>query len=320
MKAAVPAVVEAVPRVPVYPEAVEAPIRSRLADYVELTKPKIAALALFTVAVGFVLGGGFRGNGWALAHTLLGAGLVAAGASALNQWLERRSDARMRRTADRPLPAGRLSPREVLAFGLLCGAAGTAYLALALDHWAAAAVAAVTFVWYVGLYTPLKRRTTLNTLVGAVPGALPPLIGWAAARGGLTWEAAPLFLILFLWQVPHFLAIAWIYRDQYARAGLRMLPAVDPTGRATARRMVGWCVALLPASLTPLLAGAVGPVYVAGAALLGAGFLAAALGFRRAPSVPAARRVLRASLVYLPGVLALLLLDGAAAWLWRWGH
>ena len=138
-------------------------------------------------------------------------------------------------------------------FGALLGAGGVAYLALTLGHWAAAATAAATFVLYVGVYTPLKSRTTLNTLVGAVPGALPPLIGWAAVRGGLTWEALPLFLIVFLWQVPHFLAIAWIYRDQYARAGLRMLPVFDRTGRGTGWRMVGYCLALLPASLAPLL-------------------------------------------------------------------
>jgi protoheme IX farnesyltransferase len=290
-------------------EATEAPARPRVADYLELTKPRVAVLVLFTVAVGALLASGPRVNGWVLLHTLLGTALVAGGASALNQWLERRSDAKMRRTENRPLPAGRLSAAEVLTFGGLLGAGGVAYLALALGHWAAAAVAALTFALYVGVYTPLKRVTTLNTLVGAVPGALPPLIGWAAARGGLTWAAAPLFLILFLWQVPHFLAIAWAYRDDYARAGLRMLPVFDRTGRATARRMVGWCVALLAASLTPPLFGPVGRVYLGGAAVLGLGFLAAALYFRRAPSAAAARLVLRASLVYLPGLLALLLLD-----------
>ncbi len=164
---------------------------------------------------------------------------------------------------------------------------------------------------YVGVYTPLKSRTTLNTLIGAVPGALPPLIGWAAVRGGLTWEAAPLFLIVFLWQVPHFLAIAWIYREQYARAGLRMQPCYDSTGkRGTGWRMVGYCLVLLPVSLAPLLFGG-GMVYGLSAGLLGVGFLASAIGFLRTPSTPRAWRVLRVSLLYLPAVFALLLLDAA---------
>jgi protoheme IX farnesyltransferase len=264
-------------------------------------------MALFTVAVGALLAGGLQIHPLVLLNTLIGAGLVAAGASALNQWLERRIDARMARTENRPLPAGRLDPREALAFGVLLGVGGAVYLLLSLGRWEAAAVAAATFFLYVGVYTPLKTRTTLNTLVGAVPGALPPLIGWAAVRG-LSWEAAPLFLILFLWQLPHFLAIAWIYRDQYARAGLQMLPVDDRTGRGTAWRMIGYCVALLAASLTPLAGGTVGWVYVIGAVLLGLGFLATAWSFGRTPSKATARRVLRASLVYLPGLLALWLL------------
>ena len=285
--------------------------RPRIADYLELTKPRVAVLVLFTVAAGALLAGGSHVNGLALFHVLLGTALVAAGASTLNQLIERHSDAYMRRTENRPLPSGRLQPLEVLAFGVLLGVGGVAYLALTLDHWAAAVTAAVTFICYVGVYTPLKARTTLNTLVGAVPGALPPLIGWAAVRGGLTWEALPLFLIVFLWQVPHFLAIAWIYRDEYARAGLRMLPVYDRTGRGTGGRMIGYCLILLPASLTPLWFGTGGVVYGAGAVLLGVGFLASSAGFLRAPSTESARRVLRASLLYLPGVFALLLLDAA---------
>ncbi len=289
--------------------------RPRLADYLELTKPRVAVLVLFTVAAGALLAGGLHVNGLILFHVLLGTALVAAGASTWNQWIERRSDAHMRRTENRPLPAGRMQPMEVLVFGTLLGVGGVAYLALTLNHWAAAVTAAVTFVCYVGVYTPLKSRTTLNTLIGAVPGALPPLIGWAAVRGGLTWEALPLFLIVFLWQVPHFLAIAWIYRDQYARAGLRMLPVYDRTGRGTGWRMVGYCAVLLPASLTPLVLGTGGAVYAVGAALLGVAFLASSAGFLMAPSTMAARRVLRASLLYLPGVFALLLLDAALPWL-----
>ncbi len=293
------------------PSADHAPVARalrRIADYVALTKPRIAILVLFTVAAGALLAGHMSVAPWTLFHVLFGTTLVAAGASTLNQWIERAPDARMRRTEQRPLPAGRLRHVEALLFGAALGAGGVAYLALSLGHWAAAAVAAATFVLYVGAYTPLKSRTTLNTLVGAVPGALPPLIGWAAVRGGLTWEALPLFLIVFAWQVPHFLAIAWIYKDQYARAGLRMQPVFDRTGRGTGGRMVGWCLALLPVSLAPLAFGA-SVIYGAGAALLGLGFLASAAGFLAAPSTRQARRVLRASLLYLPGVFALLLLD-----------
>jgi protoheme IX farnesyltransferase len=279
------------------------------ADYLELTKPRVAVLVLFTVAIGFVLAGGSH-DLLALGHALLGTALVAAGASALNQLLERQSDARMKRTRNRPLPAGRLRPADVLVFGLLLGLGGTAYLAFALPHPAAALVAAVTFVCYVAVYTPLKRLTSVNTLVGAVPGALPPVIGWAAARGRLDWEAAGLFLILFLWQVPHFLAIAWIYRDDYARAGLRMLPVADRTGGLTGRCMVAYCLTLLGASVLPAACGWAGWVYLLGATALGLGFLGCALGFLHTTSLRQARWVLRASLLYLPLLLALLLLDG----------
>jgi protoheme IX farnesyltransferase len=285
--------------------------RNRLADYLELTKPRVTVLVLFTVAAGAVLAGAGRVPAGVLLHVLLGTALVAAGASALNQWLERHRDALMRRTENRPLPSGRLQPREVLLFGSALGVVGVAYLALTLSQPWAALVAAFTFATYVGVYTPLKTRTTANTLIGAVPGALPPLIGYTAVRGALTLEAAALFLILFTWQVPHFLAIAWTYRDEYARAGHRMLPVVDRAGRRTARQMVAWCVALLAAGAAPAWCGAAGPftpVYLAGALLLGLVFLASALRFRRDKSVRQARRVLRASLVYLPGLLALLLL------------
>ncbi len=214
----------------------------------------------------------------------------------------------MRRTQGRPLPAGRLLPAEALAFGLLLGLIGVVYLAI-LSHPAAAAVAAFTFAAYVGVYTPLKSRTSLNTLIGAVPGALPPVIGWCAVRGAITVEAVNLFLVLFLWQVPHFLAIAWIYREEYARAGLRMLPVEDRDGRCTAQQMVLYCLALLSISLTPTLLGAAGLLYFAGACVLGLVFVATTLAFQRVRSARHARRVLHASLVYLPALLALLLLD-----------
>jgi protoheme IX farnesyltransferase len=284
--------------------------RSRFVAYAELTKPRIALMVLFTVIIGAVLATGGRVELLLLLHTVVGTTLVAAGASTLNMYLERRLDARMRRTENRPLPAGRLRPREALLFGSALGVGGTAYLAVLLPQPWAALVAAVTFVTYVFVYTPLKRLTPLNTLVGAVPGALPPLIGWTAARGSLDVEAAGLFLIVFFWQVPHFLAIAWIYREDYARGGFLMLPVVDRRGAATARNMVLYCLALIPASLLPALGGHVGLVYAAGAVVLGLAFLACTLGFLRAPSTASARRVLRGSLLYLPAVLALLLVDG----------
>jgi protoheme IX farnesyltransferase len=282
-----------------------------------LTKPRIAALVLFTVAAGALFAAGRGTDPVVVFHAVFGTALVAAGASALNQLIEKDNDARMRRTAGRPLPAGRLQPRECLLFGLGTAAAGLLYLALSLSSPCAAVVAGMTFVSYVGIYTPLKARTPLNTLVGAVPGALPPVIGWAAVRGRVDQEAMTLFVILFLWQVPHFLAIAWIYRDEYARAGLCMLPSVDPDGTQTGRHMVTWCLALIPASLGPVLLHAAGPVYFAGAVGLGLGFLVPALAFRRARSLSRARRVVRTSLLYLPGLFALLLLDAALPWLTR---
>jgi protoheme IX farnesyltransferase len=284
--------------------------RTRVADYVELTKPRVAVLVLFTVAAGSMLAAGGYPDLSVLFHTLFGTALVAAGASALNQFLERDSDMLMRRTESRPLPAGRLQPIEVLGFGLSLGIVGVLYLAVFLNQPLAALVAALTFVSYVFVYTPLKRKTTLNTLIGAVPGALPPLIGWTAVRGSPDLEMMPLFVILFLWQVPHFLAIAWIHREDYGRAGLRMLPVVDPEGKLCAWQMLGYCLALVPASLAPMILGRAGPIYLVGALLLGLGFLAFAVAFARARSSGAARAVLRASLVYLPTLLALLLLDG----------
>jgi protoheme IX farnesyltransferase len=283
--------------------------RSRFADYLELTKPRIAVLVLFTVAAGYWLGSAGPTDLVGLLNTVAGTALVAAGASVLNQLLERHSDARMRRTDQRPLPAGRVLPAEALVFGLALGGLGLAYLALLVGQPLTVALAALTFVGYVVVYTPLKRLTVWNTLVGAVPGALPPVIGWSAARGALDAEIGAVFLILFLWQVPHFLAIAWIYREDYGRAGLRMLPVADAAGNRTARHMVGFCAALVLASLAPVLLYSAGPVYLVGAALLGVAFLAATLGFWCERTAAQARRVLRASLLYLPLVLALLLLE-----------
>jgi protoheme IX farnesyltransferase len=298
---------------PVLAEA--APLaRLRVAEYLDLTKPRIALLVLFTVAVGVLFASGPLLDIWLLINVVSGTALVAAGASALNQWLERDTDARMHRTENRALPSGRLQPMEALVFGWLLGVGGTLYLAVTLPTPWAAVLAAVTFIGYVFVYTPLKTRTTLNTLIGAIPGALPPIIGWVAVRGSIGGEAIALFLILFLWQIPHFLAIAWIYRADYGRAGLKMLPVVDPSGLMTGQRMIGYCLVLIPASLLPVTGGVVHPVYYLGAVLLGLMFLGSAVWFYCDRSIKSARRVLKASLLYLPGLLLILLLDGALTW------
>ena len=294
------------------PVPVVSPV-SRLADYIALTKPRISLLVLFTVGAGVLFAAGAEVSFVLLFHAVFGTALVASGASALNQWLEQHTDARMRRTQNRPLPAGRLTPTEVFLFGIVLGVGGTAYLALSLPSPLAAGVAALTFVLYVAVYTPLKRITTLNTLVGAVPGALPPVIGWCSVRGEFNSEALALFVILFLWQVPHFLAIAWMYRDEYARAGLCMLPGVDPDGRITAMQMRLYCLALMAGALMPVFLGSGGPIYVLGSLALGWYFLRPTLTFGRDRSTASARRVLRASLVYLPGLLLVLLLDRSVA-------
>ncbi|QDU23326.1 heme o synthase [Urbifossiella limnaea] len=295
-------------------EEVLSAVPSRAADYLELTKPRIAVMALFTVGIGYLVGAGKAASLTDLFHVLLGSGLVAAGGSALNQWLERHIDAKMFRTLKRPLPAGRMSPLEALTFGVVLGAIGLAYLFATLPV-AAGVAAAATFVSYVWVYTPLKTMTVWNTVVGAVPGALPPVIGWAAACG---WEkpggAFALFWVIFVWQLPHFLAIAWMYRDDYARGGLRMLPHIDPTGTKTAFVMVLTCVALIPVGWVSMALGAAGWLSVVGCAVLGLLFLREAVAFARRRTDRQARRVLRASLLYLPGALGLVLLDNVIGW------
>jgi len=243
-----------------------------------------------------------------LVHLLLGTLLAAAGTFALNQYVEREVDARMDRTRRRPLPDGRLQPLEALLFAIALTALGLASLA-ALVGTFAAAVTAATAILYIGAYTPLKQRSALCALVGAVPGALPPVSGWVAARGDLEAGAWVLFGILFLWQLPHTLSIARLYRDDYARAGVRVLPVVDPHGGSTERHIVGGCLGLLAVSLLPTLIGLTGAVYFAGVLVLGLAFLAFGLAQALAPSMASARRVLFASLLYLPALLVLLALD-----------
>jgi protoheme IX farnesyltransferase len=279
----------------------------RLAACVELTKPRIVVMVLLTTAVGFWLGARASGHPLDIVATLLGTALVAGGASAWNQVLERARDARMRRTARRPLPAGRLDVRTAAVFSALVTLVGLGVLVLVKPL--AALVALVTFALYVGVYTPAKVRTTLNTAIGAVPGALPPVIGWAAATGRLGVEAWSLFLIVFLWQFPHFLAIAWIHRDDYARAGYRMLPLFDPTGALTGRQATAYALTLLPAALLPAVVGLAGSFYFAGALAVSLYYLASAWIFWSDGTDRSARRLLRASFVHLPALLLLLVLN-----------
>jgi protoheme IX farnesyltransferase len=284
----------------------------RLADYLELAKPRIAAMALLTVLVGYTLGGGAWTAG-ALCRVLVGIGLVAAASGALNQLIERRTDARMARTANRPLPTGRLQPAEVAVFGASCAAAGLSLLSLTVNP-TTAFLALATLLLYVCAYTPLKRYTSLSTAVGAIPGALPPVLGWTASGAELGWGAFSLFAVLFVWQFPHFLAIAWLYRGDYQAAGLRMLPGATQQSPESRRSLAGllaclYAAVLVPVSLLPgQLALAGGPYRVA-ALLLSLGYLAAAVRFMAHESRETARGLLYSSLVYLPALLAVLTWD-----------
>jgi protoheme IX farnesyltransferase len=280
----------------------------RLADFVALGKPRVVLMVVLTTLVGYYLGAGFDLEWLRLLHLLVGTALAAAGTLALNQFLERDLDARMERTRRRPLPDGRLQPGEAAVFGGLLTAGGIAYLAVSVGAGCAAVTGAIA-VLYLGVYTPLKRVSPLATVLGAVPGALPPVAGWVAARGELGVGAAVLFAILFLWQLPHTLAIARLYRDDYARAGIRVLPVVDPDGGSTERQIVAGCLALHAAGLLPTLVGLTGGVYFFGALLLGVLFLVFGMAQALRPSATAARRVVLASVIYLPVLLALMALD-----------
>jgi heme o synthase len=285
------------------------PARPGPAALLELTKPRIVVLVLVTVGAAFYLGAEGTLSLVTLGHTLLGTALVAGGTNALNQVAEADVDARMRRTRGRPLPSGRLERLPAAVFAWSLGAGGVAYLA-ATTNAVAAGLAALTLASYVFLYTPLKRRTSLATLIGAVPGALPVVGGWAAARPGAPGvEAWVLFAILFLWQLPHFLALAWIYREDYAAAGLRMLSVDDPGGRATFRQAALASAALVSAALAPTLVGLAGPAYFWGALALSAGFGGVALSAARRPDAARARRLFTASVAYLPALLVLLMMD-----------
>ena len=283
---------------------------TRAADFLALTKPRLNSLVVVTAGIGYYLGAQAPLDLVALAHTLVGAGLVAGAAAALNQVAERDLDARMVRTRQRPLPAGRVSPGEARLFALVLAAAGLGELAYAA-HWTAAAVALATLVGYVAVYTPLKRRTPWATEVGAVPGALPAVIGWAAASGAASVEAWVLFGIVFLWQMPHFHALSRLYRDDFGRAGLPFLAVLDADGRRTAAHVLLYLCALLPASLAPAAVGLGGAPYAASAALLGILFLAVGVRFALERSAARARTLFLASLAYLPLLWGLLVAERA---------
>ena len=295
------------PTIPVFsqPATLE---RGWLLIYADLFKARLTLLVLLTTLVGFYLGSHGPANYPLLVSTLLGTALVASGAAALNQLLERNYDRNMRRTEDRPLPSGRLQPQTVLLIGSVAAVVGLVCLAWAVNV-TTCLLGAASLLSYLFVYTPLKRVTWLNTAVGAVPGALPPLMGWAAARGELGGAGWALFAIQALWQLPHFLAIAWIYRDEYARAGFQMLPAVDPAGRRTGRQAVAFSLGLLAVSLCPYWLHLAGPAYLVGALVLGLGFLWFALGFARGATLPRARLLFYASILYLPLLLVAMVLD-----------
>ncbi len=280
----------------------------RTADYLILTKPRVVLMVLVTTAVGFYLGSPRAVDALRLLHTLLGTALAAGGTIALNQFLERDGDALMERTRHRPLPDGRMEAGQVLTFGTGITAGGIGYLAVSVDM-LTALVTALTAGSYLFLYTPLKRKTTLCSMPGAVSGALPPVAGWVAACGEFGLGAWSLFAILFLWQIPHSLAIAWIYRADYARAGIRLLPVIEPNGARTGRQVVNYSLALLIVGLLPTLIGITGPIYFYGALMLGVGLLACGIVLAVSRSVADARRLLYASLVYLPVLLVLMALD-----------
>lgn len=281
---------------------------SRLADYKEIAKPRISLMVLVTVSCGFVLGMESTSVSVTLLHACLGIAVVAFASSAVNQWIERGTDGRMRRTMNRPLPSGRLAPSEVLTFGIAAACAGCAYLVLTVNV-ATAVLTGITFVLYAGVYTPLKRWTALCTVVGAVPGALPPVLGWMAADG--RWGAGPfaLFAVLFLWQFPHFFAIAWLHREDYSKAGLRMLPANAALPHVTGSLAVVYALSLIPVSLLPSQYGMAGLSYSIVAVVLGTAYLVASVLFAWNETRQTARRLLWTSLVYLPVLLLTLVWD-----------
>ncbi len=284
------------------------PTAARFADLLEMTKPRITVMVALTAALGFFLSQEGPISYLRFLHAILGTSLLSSGASVLNQLIEKDTDALMKRTADRPLPGGRVRSDFAFYYGTGLCVLGLFELALGTNA-LTALLGAATLAGYVVIYTPMKKVSSLATLVGAVPGAIPPMMGWTAATGEIAPGAWALFGILFLWQLPHFLAIAWMYRTDYARGGFPMLPVVDPTGKRTGRQAVLWGAALIPVSLAPSALDLTGATYFVGALALGLAFLGSCFAFARAISFQTARRVLRVSIVYLPVILIIMLID-----------
>ena len=277
-------------------------------DYLALTKPRITALVVACVAIGYLFGAAPGARPLTLLHTLLGTALMASGTAALNQWYEFASDGKMNRTRQRPIPSGRMDRADALLFGILLSAAGFVFLWFGANA-LAAGIGLFTLLSYLFCYTPLKTVSAACTTVGAIPGAMPPLIGYAAATGRLDAISLALFLILFVWQFPHFYAIAWMYREDYARGGIRMLPVVQPSGRSTVRRVMGFSLLLIPVSVVPWFLGMAGSFYFIAACCAGIVMLAFAFDLAHQRTVSSARHLLLASVVYLPVLLTTMLLD-----------
>src|SRR6266436_5218244 len=282
--------------------------KARSAAYIELTKPRITFLIVLTSAAGFCLGSRGAVNYLQFTHAMIGIALLSSGIATLNQFMERDLDALMRRTADRPLPSGRLFPFEALWFGVTLTLMAEAYLALFVNV-LTALLGLTVIAGYLFVYTPLKTRTSLSTALGAFPGAMPPLMGWAAARGEIDVAAWVLFAILFLWQFPHFLAIAWMYREDYGRAGIRMLPVVEPEGRVTGQQIIAYSLMLVPVSLLPTVLGISGKFYFVTALVLGLLFLASGIRVALSKSNQHARQLLLVSVFYLPLLFGVMVLN-----------
>ena len=302
-----------IPEVPAAPEAVPARAATRrvwppvISNYLDLTKARIVFLVLITTACGY-LTGAQQVNAGTMINVLLGTALLAAGTNGLNQYVERELDAKMNRTRFRPLPGGRISPRAALLFSSAIAVIGTLYLGVAVN-WLSAALGVFTLATYVFIYTPLKRMSTINTLVGAIPGAVPPLIGWTAATGTLGFGGWIAFGIVFLWQLPHFMAISWLYREDYARGGFRMLAVEDPDGRDVAMQALWYSLALVPVTLAPWFAGLAGPYYLAGATIGVAAMIVASIRFLRDRSKGPARSLFMISNLFLLTMMLLLVVD-----------
>jgi len=283
-------------------------VREKLAAYLELTKPRIAFMLVLTSAAGFYLGADKGFDVVLFVNSMIGILLLAFGVATLNQVWERKSDALMERTASRPLPTQKVSFVEALVFGISLCVVAEIYLAFLVNE-LTAFLGLIVFVGYVLLYTPLKKYTSASTAIGALPGAMPPLMGWTASANEITLGAWILFSIIFLWQFPHFLAIAWMYKEQYAKAGIKMLPVLEPEGKITARQIVIFTILLLPVSIAPFFIGLAGWVYLVGASLLGTWFLMASIKTARAKSVEQARKLLLVSVIYLPLLFALMVFN-----------